>query len=584
MFRRQLFTVIALTLSTTCVFAAIPEWVTKSNKNAQLLLDVQASFNPEFAARSGLNGYDDKIIDLGPNVNARSREATKKVKAELEKRLASETDVHVKQDLEIMLQAASLRIAGSELDEKYFLPYTDIGQLEFNGLRALLNDQIDPKRREVALVRLKRYAGLEKGGTPLTELAKRRTLEHLDNTALQGPFKTELEQGLANTPRYISGIRELFVKYKIKNADAALAALEQQLKDYSEWTRNTVLPRARADFRLPADVYAHNLKQVGIDIPPDQLIAAAELEFAETRNEMRSLAAIIAKEKGYASSDYRDVIRELKKKQLARDTIEPYYKDRITAIEDIIRREHIVTLPNRPMIMRVASEAESAAQPAPHMEPPRLIGNTGERGQFVLPLGVPTGDASSTYDDFTNEAASWTLTAHEGRPGHELQFSSMVENGVSLARSLFAFNSVNVEGWALYAEAEMKPYEPLEGQMIALQARLQRAARAFIDPMLNLGRMTPQQANDILTQDVVLSEAMTKQEVDRYTFRSPGQATSYFYGYTRLMQLRVETELKLGAKKLDRQAFHDFILAQGLLPPDLLRKAVMEVFVPSQIK
>ena len=162
MFRRQLFTVIALTLSTTCVFAATPEWVTRSNKNAQLLLDVQASFNPEFAARSGLNGYDDKIIDLGPNVSERSREATQKVKAELEKRLTSETNAHVKQDLEIMLQAASLRIVGSELDEKYFLPYTDIGQLEFNGLRALLNDQIDPKRREVALVRLKRYAGLEK--------------------------------------------------------------------------------------------------------------------------------------------------------------------------------------------------------------------------------------------------------------------------------------------------------------------------------------------------------------------------------------------------------------------------------------
>ena len=343
-----------------------------------------------------------------------------------------------------------------------------------------------------------------------------------------------------------------------------------------------MLPHARSDFKLPPELYAYNLRQVGIDIPPEQLIAAAQLEFAETRNEMRTLAALIAKQNGYASADYRDVIRELKKKQLGRDAIEPYYKQRIAAIEDIIRREKVVSLPARPMIMRVASEAESAAQPAPHMEPPRLIGNTGERGQFVLPLGVPTGDASTTYDDFTNEAASWTLTAHEGRPGHELQFSSMVENGVSLARSLFAFNSVNVEGWALYAEAEMKPYEPLEGQLMAAQARLQRAARAFVDPLLNLGRMTPQQAHDILTRDVVLSEAMAKQEVDRYTFRAPGQATSYFYGYTRLMCLRVETEVALDGK-LDRQGYHDFILAQGLLPPDLLRRAVLEVFVPDQL-
>ena len=71
---------------------------------------------------------------------------------------------------------------------------------------------------------------------------------------------------------------------------------------------------------------------------------------------------------------------------------------------------------------------------------------------------------------------------HEGRPGHELQFASIVEKGVSTGAVAFAFNSVNVEGWALYQEAEMKPYLPLEGQLISLQHRLLRAARAFLDP------------------------------------------------------------------------------------------------------
>jgi uncharacterized protein (DUF885 family) len=45
-----------------------------------------------------------------------------------------------------------------------------------------------------------------------------------------------------------------------------------------------------------------------------------------------------------------------------------------------------------------------------------------------------------------------------------------------------------VEGWALYAEAEMIPYEPAEGQLIALQFRMLRAARAMLDPMLNWAR------------------------------------------------------------------------------------------------
>ena len=74
------------------------------------------------------------------------------------------------------------------------------------------------------------------------------------------------------------------------------------------------------------------------------------------------------------------------------------------------------------------------------------------------------------------------------------------------------------------------------------------------------------------------TEAMANQEVERYTFRSPGQAISYFYGYTRLMELRADVEKTLG-EKFDQEKFHDFILAQGLLPPGLLRKAVFQDFV-----
>ena len=280
------------------------------------------------------------------------------------------------------------------------------------------------------------------------------------------------------------------------------------------------------------------------------------------------------------------MIRELKKKQLDKSSIEGYYRKTVMPeLEKQIAAHRVVDLPNRPMIMRLASPAESAAQPAPHFLPAPLIDNTGQQGQFVLPLGNPASEGKdgkgAAYDDFTYEAGGWTLTAHEGRPGHELQFTAMVERGVSLARSLFAFNSVNVEGWALYAEAEMVPYEPLEGQLIALQLRLLRAARAMLDPMLNLGLIDRERANQVLMQDVSLSEPMARQELDRYTFNMPGQAGAYFYGYSRIMQLRMETELTLGAK-FDRMAYNNFLLDQGLLPPDQLAKAVREVFVPAQ--
>ncbi|MEZ5564594.1 MAG: DUF885 domain-containing protein, partial [Gammaproteobacteria bacterium] len=293
---------------------------------------------------------------------------------------------------------------------------------------------------------------------------------------------------------------------------------------------------------------------------------------------------LVAREKQLDARTYPDVIRALRQAQISNDDTLALYQSRLAAIEKIIQREKLVSLPEREAIVRLATPAESAAQPAPHMVAPPFVNNHGERGQFVLPLTMPSTDGTTlgeALDDFSFDAASWTLTAHEVRPGHELQFSRMLEDGVSLARAVFAFNSVNVEGWALYSEAEIQPYLPLDGQLIALQFRLLRAARAFLDPGLQSGDISLDEARRVLVDDVVISNAFADQELQRYTFRSPGQATSYFYGYQRLLDLRARVEIALG-KSFNQQRFHDFILSQGLLPPDPLAQAVLKDFVPAE--
>jgi uncharacterized protein (DUF885 family) len=566
--------------------ASSPAWVQQSNAYAQVLLKVLAEFNPEFASRFGLPGYDTKVVYLKPDVEQRTLLAITQARDTLQKKdLASEKDPNVRQDLEIMIKAANRQIDRIKLDNQYLLDYNDVGQIIFQGEFGLLQDQVPPDRRQHALARLKCYVGMAPGCTPVTREAEALWAATADDKKLLGPYKAEVEQNLANTQRYVDGIRKLYAKYGIKGADAALDALQKQLNDYDAWVKSTVLPRSRTDARLPEAIYADNLMNVGIEIPPEELIKHAQKSFMEIQNEMKTLAPYVARAEGIQASGYRDVIKQLKQQQLDRDNIEPYYADVIGKIEAIIREQHLVTLPQRKMIMRLASEAESAAQPAPHMDPPPLINNHGERGAFVLPLGNPPSGTgkNEAYDDFTCKACAWTLTAHEGRPGHELQFSAMVEHGVSLARSLFAFNSVNVEGWALYAEWMMVPHEPAGGQMIALQLRLLRAARAFLDPMLNLGLITRQRAHDILVDDVGISEAFAREELDRFMFRSPGQATAYFYGYSRILELRAHTEIALG-DKFDLQQFNDFLLAQGLLPPDQLAKAVETKFIPSHQK
>ena len=564
-----------------------PAWVARSNEFANILLKSQAEFAPEQMSFFGVPGYDDRVADLKADNAARYRAATAKARDELKAKLATERDQNVRQDLEIMIRAADENIATSELTERLMLPWSDVPQTVFSGLQGLLSDQTPPERRAKALDRLKNYVGQGSEKTPITEQAKARYTEATANAKLVHPTKLEVEQALANVDTYVDGIRKLFAKYKVEGAEPALAAMETQLKEYGSWARANVLPTARTDTKLPPELYANSLKQFGIDIDPQLLIRRAQVEFMETRAAMQQLAPLVAKANNLDVKDPHDyvaVIAALKKRNMPNDQLEARYRTVIDQIDPIIRNERIVDVPNRPMVMRLGSEAESAASPAPHFLPAPLIGNTGQQGQFVLPVSVPTADGKALeYDDFNFDAVRWTLSAHEGRPGHELQFTAMVERGISLARTMFAFNSVNVEGWALYAEAEMVPYEPLDGQLIALQFRLMRAARAMLDPMLNLGLIDREAAGKILREKVGLSEAMAKQELDRYTFNAPGQAGSYFYGYTRILELRMETEIALG-EKFDRLAFNNFLLDQGLLPPDLLAKAVREQFIPAQLK
>jgi len=560
-----------------------PAWVERSNSYTNTLLEVEFTHSPERGSRQGLARFDERISQPTLADEQAQRRELEAALAKVDAAAPRETDKRVREDLAILHKAFDLQFRQEDYELRHEVPFLNASAQVFEGLHGLLDDQVAPERRPAALTRLRRYAGLEPGYQPFTALLVQREREQIAKPGVIYPSRTEVETELGRNSNYVEGIGALFVKYGLKGWEPAYAKLHSQLADYDAWVRQSILPKARSDYRLPAEKYALAFEEYGIDLPPAQIAAMAHAAFSEYQSQMTPLAAQIAKANGYASSDYRAVIAELKKKQITGEAILPFYMDRLHAIEHIITANDLVTLPSRPAIIRLATAAETAQQPAPHMSPPPLLHNTGQRGEFVLPLNVPSasGGAADHYDDFTFDAVAWTLTAHEARPGHELQFDSMVEHGVSAARALYAFNSTNAEGWGLYSEYIMQPYEPVEGQLLTLQLRLLRAARAFLDPELQSGAATPERAYEVLEKDVVLSHAFATEEVERFTYRAPGQANSYFYGYTRLLSLRQEVEAALG-KKFQPRKFHDFILSQGLLPPDLMRQAVREEFVPSQ--
>jgi hypothetical protein len=561
-----------------------PDWIRRSDELAEPVIALCTLAAPEAASSLGLTQADAHTTDLREGWRDRVRESAFRAAETLRAAASTETDARVREDVAILARAVDDVVRGMDVADAHLVQLVDVPRIAFAGLRVLLDAQNPLERKRLALVRLRRYAGAEPNTGPLAHGAQAETRARLAVEGLTGPYAVEVRTSLALGPVLLDGIEQLLQASGLDGWREPFDALRAQCADYARFVEAEVLPRARDDHRLPPEVYAYRLHDVGVDIPPGEVAARAHAAFDALQAEMQALAPRVAAERGFDSRDYRDVIRDLKREQIHgdADAIVGFYRKRLDEIEAIVRRENLVTLPERPARIRAASLAESAETPAAHMNPAPLVGNTGQVGEFVLPLDVPpAAGASGTErsDDFTHDAVTWTLTAHEARPGHEVQFDRMLEGGQSLARAAFAFNSVNVEGWALYAEEIVLPYMPLAGQLCSLQMRLHRAARAFLDPELQSGAITPAQAHEFLEREIVYSAPFARSEVERYTFRGPGQATSYFYGYTKLVALRAETQAALGAR-FDQRAFHDFILDQGLVPPDALRAAVLERFIP----
>jgi hypothetical protein len=555
-----------------------PGWVQRSNEIAYNVLDSSAKFMPEFAGQMGVNGYDEEIFDLRENLYERQMAVDEQKITYLNGLLVKEEDPRVAQDIEIMLKATRDNMESNRINYERVLPYSNITGLIFAGFKGLLDKQVPAERQKAALVRLKKYTGQAEGYQPLTELAKIRLTERMAIPGLIKPYSGEVEQDLERAPIMIEGLDSLFAAAGLEGYEEDLAILSGQLTAYNDWVRETILPNTRSDAALPRELYELLLKNYGVDDSPEALIKTGQVAFVNIRNEMMALAPLVAAQEGIDTNDYREVIRHLKQDQVHGDQLLVRYSEIMAELDVIIERENLLSLPDEPARLRMATEAETAQIPSAHLDIPRLIGNTGEFPEFIVPAISPDEDGNWPVSDYAFPAMMWTLSAHEARPGHEMQFTTMIRGGVSTARGLFAFNSANVEGWALYAEAISKPYMPLDGQLISLQDRLLRAARIWLDPMLNLNLISAGEAKRVLMEEVVLEDENAQTEIDRYTFRIPAQATAYYYGYEQLQSLRAQTELSL-KDRFNQRDYHDFLLAQGLLPPEVLINAVEQNFV-----
>lgn len=161
------------------------------------------------------------------------------------------------------------------------------------------------------------------------------------------------------------------------------------------------------------------------------------------------------------------------------------------------------------------------------------------------------------------------ICLHEVFPGHHLQLWHAKLRGTPIRKQFPS--PLFVEGWALYCEelmAEAGYYDTPALALWRLKNALWRAVRLVVDVGLHLGRLTLDQAAQVLVERARLEPNTARGEALRYT-TSPTQPSSYVLGRDRIVAIRRAEQARLGGT-FSLRDFHDRLLGYGSVSPSFL--------------
>ena len=210
----------------------------------------------------------------------------------------------------------------------------------------------------------------------------------------------------------------------------------------------------------------------------------------------------------------------------------------------------------------------------------------GPMGGYYTPPAIDGSRPGMFYAQDTGIVPKYsmpTLAYHEAIPGHHYQIAIAQQLDLPSFRRGADFTAY-VEGWALYAErlvAELGLYEnDVYGNLGRLQAEAFRAARLVVDTGIHTKHWTFDQAVDFMVENTGMTEYSMQREVSRY-ISLPGQATAYYIGYTKILEVRQRVMDELG-NQFDLKEFHNLLLGSGAMPLDILEQ-VMNNYIQSKL-
>ncbi|MCC7529752.1 MAG: DUF885 domain-containing protein [Candidatus Melainabacteria bacterium] len=357
--------------------------------------------------------------------------------------------------------------------------------------------------------------------------------------------------------------------------DLANKAAVAALKEHEAYVRKEILPKAKGNYALGAELYKKKLLyQEMVDEPIDSL-------YQRGMTELRRLQKDFARS-AHALDPNRSALKVFESVSAKHPEPGELVDAVKKCLEDLRRfcvEKPILTVPSEDRATVAQTPPFARALSFASMDTPGPYEKNAKEAYYFVTLPEKDWPAkraeehmrSFSYQDLLN------TSVHEAYPGHYVQFL-WVNINPSKVRKLTGCGS-NVEGWAHYCEQMMVDEGlgsgDLKLRLAQLHDALLRCCRYLVAIKMHTEKMTVAEATDFFVKEGFQERANGEREAKRGT--SDPTYLVYTLGKLQIISLRDEYK-KFKGQDYSLKAFHDAFLSTGCPPVKLVRAELLNDF------
>ncbi|MBD8697423.1 DUF885 domain-containing protein [Stenotrophomonas sp. CFBP 13718] len=370
---------------------------------------------------------------------------------------------------------------------------------------------------------------------------------------------------------------------------AAIDGLKKAVDEQQQWLDKTLVPNAKGEFRVGAELYDQKLKfALNSSLSRQEIGERARAELKRVRQDMYGIAQTVLKDKPGAPQMPTNPSDEQQQKAIeaalelayadkpARDKVVDDAKAALDQSTAFVREHDLMTLPDAPVDIILMPEFQRGVAVA-YCDSPGPLDKNLKTFYAVSP--IPDDWDQKQVDSFLREYNSrmiHLLSIHEGTPGHYLEgwhsakFPSTLRS--VLRSGLFA------EGWAVYTERMMQEQGYLDNDplfhLVQLKFYLRTISNAILDQGVHVDNWTREQAMHLMTHDAFQQDSEASGKWVRAQLTS-AQLPTYFVGAQEHFDTRKAAQEKLG-DQFNLKAYHDKMLSYGAPPVRFARQLMLD--------